>query len=123
VACQSYITLQEPSDYRLASLDLLIQMYYAMYFAQLDGYVPYRLLCVIQMLVDMESERRKEAVIKGAAPHEVFTMDCVGHQPSMPELKKAHRERVVEKRKELENALRVSSGFRVTRRRRQAKTV
>lgn len=123
VACHSYITLQEPSDYRLASLDLLIQMYYAMYFAQLDGYVPYRLLCVIQMLVDMESERRKEAAVKGAAPHEVFTLDCVGHQPSMPELKKAHRERVVEKRKELENALRVSSGFRVTRRRRQAKTV
>ena len=119
VACHSYITLQEPADYRLASLDLLIQMYYAMYFAQLDGYVPYRLLCVIQMLVDMESERRKEAAIKGAAvkPHEAFTLECIGHQPSMPELKKAHRERVIEKRKELENALRVSSGFRVTRRR------
>lgn len=122
VACHSYTTLREPAGYRLGSLDLLIQMYYAMYFAQLQGYVPVRLLCVIQELIDMESTRRQTAVTQGQPAHEVFPLECVGHQPSLPELKKAHRERVREKQKELRSALRYQSGVRLTRKRRRRQT-
>lgn len=108
VACHSYVTLSEPAGYRLASIDLLIQMYYALYFAELDDYVPVRLLCVIQDLIDLESTRRRDAVKSGAAAHDVFPLECVGHQPTMPELKKAHRDRVRQKRAELAEALHVA---------------
>jgi hypothetical protein len=119
VACHNYTTLKDPAGYRLGSLDLLIQMYYAMYFTDLHGYIPVRLLCVIQQLIEMEATRRAEAVVKGEPAHDVFPLECLGHQPSLPELKKAHRERVKEKRKELIGALRrQASSFRVTRRRR-----
>jgi hypothetical protein len=119
VACHSYTTLKEPVGYRLGSIDLLIQMYYAMYFADLQGYLPVRLLCVIQELIDMEATRRVAAVATGQPAHDVFPLECLGHQPSMPELKKAHRERVKEKRKELVGALRIQSAFRVSRRQRR----
>ena len=122
VACHAYTILREPAGYRLGSLDLLIQMYYAMYFAELQGYLPVRLLCVIQELIDMEATRRQTAVVKGEPAHEVFPLECLGHQPSLPELKKAHRERVREKQKELRRVLRKSqsqsrshSGVRLTK--------
>jgi hypothetical protein len=119
VACHAYTTLREPAGYRLGSLDLLIQMYYAMYFADLQGYLPVRLLCVIQELIDMEATRRQTAAAKGVPAHDVFPLECLGHQPTMPELKKAHRARVREKQKELRGALRFQSGVRLTRKRRR----
>ena len=95
-------------------------MYYAMYFADLNGYVPYRLLCVIQKLIDQNDSRRENVARDGGEPHDVFPLECIGHQPSLPELKRAHRKRVLEKRKELVKALKkdgtrrtVSSGVRV----------
>ena len=121
VACHSYTTLTSPKDYRLGSIDLLIQMYYAMYFAELKGYLPVRLLCLIQELVELEGARRRTAVVKGLAVHDVFPMECIGHQPTIPELKKAHRARVVEKKKDLTKALRMQESFRVSRRRRKHK--
>jgi hypothetical protein len=121
VACHNYTTLKEPAGYRLASIDLLIQMYYAMYFTDLHGYLPTRLLCVIQQLINMEASRRADAVIHHIPAHDVFPLECIGHQPSLPELKKAHRERVKEKRKDLIGALKQQrSNFRVTRRRRRS---
>lgn len=118
VACHSYTTLAEPPGFRLGSLDLLIQMYYAMYFAELHGYLPVRLLCLIQELVEMEATRRRTAITEGAPAHDVFPLECIGHQPTMPELKKAHRERVRAKRAELAGALRVESAIRPRPRRR-----
>jgi hypothetical protein len=124
VACHSYTVLGSPVGYRLGSLDLLIQMYYAMYFVTLQAYVPVRLLCVIQQLIELEAKRRVstavaiEAKDSDASPHDVFPLECIGHQPTMPELKKAHRLRVIEKRKELVGALRMQkSGIRVTKKR------
>lgn len=108
-ACHSYTTLTEPAGYRLGSIDLLIQMYYALYFAELDDYLPVRLLCVIQELIEMEAARRRKALKEGVPAHDVFPLECVGHQPTMPELKKAHRERVREKREELAEALQVAT--------------
>jgi hypothetical protein len=120
VACHNYTILKEPAGYRLGSLDLLIQMYYAMYFTDLHGYLPVRLLCIIEQLIEMEAERRVTAVIEHVPAHDVFPLECIGHQPSLPELKKAHRERVKEKRKELIGALKQQrSNFRVTKRRRR----
>lgn len=114
VACHSYTTLKDPAGYRLGSIDLLIQMYYAFHFAELNNLLEVRLMCVIQELVDLESERRRSAAGNGVeAAREVFPMDCIGHQPSMPELKKSHRDRVREKRKELEKALRLQESFTV----------
>lgn len=115
VACHSYTTLKDPAGYRLGSIDLLIQMYYAFHFAELSNLLEVRLMCVIQELVDLESEKRRGAAARGGidAAREVFPMDCIGHQPSMPELKKAHRDRVREKRKELEKALRLQESMTV----------
>lgn len=129
VACHSYTTLRDPEGYRLGSIDLLIQMYYAMYFADLKGYLPVRLLCVIQDLIDLEMSRREAAARGEIDSHEVFPLDCVGHQPTMPELKKAHRDRVLEKKKELLKALRMQESFvaqpipglRISRKRRSKK--
>lgn len=108
-----------PSGYRLASLDFLIQMYYAFLFAGLEYLLPVRILCVIQALIEIESERRKTASAKIEENEEsvidVFPLDCVGHQPTLPELKKVHRERVKEKRNELMGALRAESGVFVRR--------
>ncbi len=120
VACHNYISTKD--GLRLGSLDLLIQMYYAMYFADLQGYVPVRLMCIIQELIELESTRRKVAVATGKPAQEVFPLECIGHQPSMPELKKAHRERVVAKREELAKALRYQNTprFSMTRKRRRA---
>ena len=114
VACHSYTTLPEPAGYRLGSIDLLIQMYYAFHFAELNNLLEVRLMCVIQELIDMEYARRRDAAaVGGTPPREVFPLECIGHQPSMPELKKAHRDRVREKRKELEKALRLQESFTV----------
>ena len=98
VACHSYVTLKDPPGYRLGSLDFLIQMYYAFFFSDLQEYLQGRLLCVIEALINRESAGRKAASKKGD-PQDVFPLECIGHQPSMPELKKAHRLRVKEKRK------------------------
>ena len=73
-------------------------MYYAFFFSDLQDYLQGRLLCVIEALIDRESTGRKAASKKGE-PQDVFPLECIGHQPSMPELKKAHRLRVKEKRK------------------------
>lgn len=120
VACHAYTTLASPpapEGYRLASLDLLIQMYYALLFSDLEAYVPVRIQCVIQSLIDMESQYRQTAATKELPAHDVFPLECVGHQPTLPELKKAHRLRVREKRDELAGALRISSGLRPAGRR------
>jgi hypothetical protein len=121
VACHSYMTLPESPGYRLGSIDLLIQMYYAFYFAELRNLLAVRLMCVIQELIELESARRRKAAAADADKiRDVFPLECIGHQPSMPELKKAHRDRVREKRKELEKALRLQESFTVTRRTRKA---
>lgn len=121
VACHNYTTLASPAGYRLGSIDLLIQMYYAMYFADLQGYLPVRLLCVIQELIDMEASRRIAVAAAGGEAHDVFPLECIGHQPTMPELKKAHRQRVIEKRKDLAGALRIQSAVRPPSRRNRRK--
>ena len=123
VACHSYTTLATPAGYRLGSVDLLIQMYYAMYFADLQGYLPVRLLCVIQELVDLEAARRSAVAAAGGEAHDVFPLECIGYQPTMPELKKAHRQRVIEKRKDLAGALRIQSAVRPASRRRRRASV
>jgi hypothetical protein len=93
VACHAYVG-DKP---RIGSIDLLIHMYYGLYFARLERYMPRRILCVIQTLIDLEADTRKKALVTGDS---VFPLECVGHQPLLPELKRAHRKRVEAKRKE-----------------------
>jgi hypothetical protein len=118
VACHNYTVTS--TKQRLGSIDLLIQMYYAMHFAGLQTYTATRIQCIIQELLDIEATRRRTAVKKHTPPAEVFPLTCVGHQPTMPELKKAHRQRVQEKRDELAAVLRMKSSPRFTRKRRRA---
>jgi len=120
VACHSYVEMPRPKGYRLGSLDLLIQMYYAMYFVDLKGYLPVRLLCLIQELIELNASSRKTKALEdsiGESAHDVFPLDCVGHQPTMPELKRAHRARVRDKRKELAGIVRMESSVRPRSRR------
>jgi hypothetical protein len=115
-ACHSYTTLKRPAGYRLGSIDLLIQMYYAMYFANIEDYTTERLLCLIKRLVELESSRRLAALKQKLPLSEVFPLECIGHQPTMPELKRAHRDRVEEKRDELKVALKIDDAFKLSRR-------
>jgi hypothetical protein len=47
-------------------------------------------------LIEMEAGSRKDP----ATPlKEAFPLDCVGHQPTMPELKRAHRSRLLDYKK------------------------
>uniref|UniRef100_A0A6C0E6K8 Poly(A) polymerase catalytic subunit domain-containing protein n=1 Tax=viral metagenome TaxID=1070528 RepID=A0A6C0E6K8_9ZZZZ len=115
-ACHSYTTLKRPAGYRLGSIDLLIQMYYAMYFANITEYTTERLLCLIKLLVELESSRRLAALKQKLPLSEVFPLECIGHQPTMPELKRAHRDRVEEKRDELKAALKIDDAFKLSRR-------
>jgi len=117
VACHSYTTMSDPKDFRKGSLDLLIHMYYAMYFAEVIDYKEGRLLCHIHALIEEENAQRTNAVEKGLPAHDVFPLECIGHQPTMPELKKAHRDRVRDKKKELMGALRIQGSNLVTIRR------
>jgi hypothetical protein len=118
VACHNYTVLS--SGQRLGSIDLLIQMYYAMHFAGLQTYAATRIQCIIQELLDIEAKTRRAAAKKHTPPADVFPLTCVGHQPTLPELKKAHRQRVQEKRDELTAVLRMKSSPRFTRKRRRA---
>ena len=104
VACHSYTTLSSPIGYKMGSIDLLIQMYYSFYFAGIKGYIPGKILCSIQSLIEMESSQRIDAV-KGKTTYDVFPLECIGHQPTIQELKRSHRKRVDEKRKTLEKIL------------------
>jgi len=109
VACHSYTLHPDKKDYRLGSLELLIEMYYAFYFTGLTEYKQGRLLCVIRDLIDREYAHMVGAVKKRAPPSDVLPIaDCVGYQPTLPELKKAHRQRVREKQRELMDALKIT---------------
>ena len=123
VACHSYTTHPDSKNYRIGSLDLLIEIYYAMYFAEITEYKEGRLLCLIRDLIEREHNARVNAVAKGLPAHDVFPLDCLGHQPTMPELKKAHRDRVREKKKDLAGALQIrgSDGLGPRRSRKQRK--
>lgn len=90
VACHAYTQV---GTLRLASLDLLIQMYYALYFMELRSYVPVSILCTIQRLIELEAKRRADP---GIPIEDAFPLACTGHQPTMPELKRAHRARLLE---------------------------
>jgi hypothetical protein len=95
VACHAY---QVEAGRRIASLDLMIHMYYAMHFARLDDYLPMRAACLIQGLIERQYKVYKDAMKTG---DHVISKICLGHQPTMPELKRAHRKRVLEKREEI----------------------
>lgn len=112
VACHSYISHPDQKDYRLGSLDLLIEMYYALHFADITDYREGRLMCLIRDLIESEHANRLAAVEQGLPAHDVFPLDCIGHQPTMPELKRAHRDRVRDKKKDLAGALRIHGSSR-----------
>jgi hypothetical protein len=103
IACHAFLSLNIHIPYdetkylvRVASVDSSITLLYSMWFAGLQNTVGRRILCVIQALIDIESHMRLNS------PHEskisLFPFTCLGHQPSLPELKKAHRERVLAKK-------------------------
>lgn len=96
VACDAYTN---EAGLKLGSLDLLIHTYYGLHFAGLDQYMHRRILCVIQDLINLEATKRKGALT--GKEHDVFPLECVGHQPTLPELKRAHRKRIEAKKKEL----------------------
>jgi len=123
VACHSYTMHPDANNYRIGSLDLLIEIYYAMYFAEITEYKEGRLLCLIRDLIEREQTARINAVKRGLPAHDVFPLDCLGHQPTMPELKKAHRDRVRDKKRDLAGALQIrgSEGVGLRRSRKQRK--
>jgi hypothetical protein len=112
VACHAYTTVADANkrSIRLASIDLLIQMYYALYFMELKHYVPDSILCTIQRLIEMEARKRSSPAIP---LKEAFPLDCVGHQPTMPELKRAHRARLLDYKKKQRKTKKVKAKVKV----------
>lgn len=108
--CHAYVKMD---SYRqgmlLGSLDLMIHMYYGIHFAGLKEYLPGRMMCVIHDLIELEAEKRRAAIQEDGA-ESVFPLVCIGHQPTMPELKRAHRKRIVEKQAELTRLSRKRKG-------------
>lgn len=106
VACHAFLSLNIHIPYdetkyivRVASVDSSITLLYSMWFAGLQKTVGLRILCVIQALIDIEAHMRLEKPRESKIS--LFPITCLGHQPSLPELKKAHRERVLAKKDEV----------------------
>jgi hypothetical protein len=106
VACHAFITMSLHIPYdktlylvRVASIDTAISMLYAMWFSGLQNAVGKRILCVLQSLIDIEAHMR--LVNPRASKISLLPVTCLGYEPSLPELKKAHRERVKEKKSEV----------------------
>ena len=103
IACHAFLSLNIHVPYdntkylvRVASIDSSITLLYSMWFAGLQKTVGLRILCVIQALIDIEMHMRLESPRESKIS--LFPFTCLGHQPSLPELKKAHRERVLAKK-------------------------
>ena len=110
VACHAFLSLNIHIPYdetkyivRVASVDSSITLLYSMWFAGLQKTVGLRILCVIQALIDIEAHMRLEKPRESKIS--LFPFTCLGHQPSLPELKKAHRERVLAKKDEVREYL------------------
>jgi len=110
VACHAFLSLNIHIPYdetkyivRVASVDSSITLLYSMWFAGLQKTVGLRILCVIQALIDIEAHMRLENPRESKIS--LFPFTCLGHQPSLPELKKAHRERVLLKKEEVREYL------------------
>jgi hypothetical protein len=106
IACHAFLSLSlhipyDPTKYlvRVASVDSSITLLYSMWFAGLQNTVGRRILCVIQALIDIEAHMRLENPRESKIS--LFPFTCLGHQPSLPELKKAHRERVKAKKESI----------------------
>ena len=106
IACHAFLSLNIHIPYdetkylvRVASVDSSITLLYSMWFAGLQNTVGRRILCVIQALIDIEMHLRLDSPRESKIS--LFPFTCLGHQPSLPELKKAHRERVLAKKEEV----------------------
>ena len=102
-ACHAFLSLSIHIPYdaekyivRVASVDSSITLLYSMWFSGLQNTVGRRILCVIQALIDIEGHMRLNSPRESKIS--LFPFTCLGHQPSLPELKKAHRERVLAKK-------------------------
>jgi hypothetical protein len=112
VACHAFYTMSislpddkrdSPYLVRVASIDTSIQILYAMWFGKLQKTVGMRILCVLQSLIDVDAHMRLDNPKNSKIS--LFPYTCLGHQPSLPELKKAHRERVLEKKESVKKYL------------------
>lgn len=102
-ACHAFLSLSiripyDPEKYivRVASVDSSITFLYSMWFSGLQNTVGRRILCVVQALIDIEGHMRLNSPRESKIS--LFPFTCLGHQPSLPELKKSHRERVLAKK-------------------------
>jgi hypothetical protein len=102
-ACHAFLSLNIHVPYdntkylvRVASVDSSITFLYSMWFSGLQNTVGRRILCVVQALIDIEGHMRLNSPRESKIS--LFPFTCLGHQPSLPELKKSHRERVLAKK-------------------------
>jgi len=102
-ACHAFLSLSIHIPYdsekyivRVASVDSSITLLYSMWFSGLQNTVGRRILCVVQALIDIEGHMRLNSPRESKIS--LFPFTCLGHQPSLPELKKSHRERVLAKK-------------------------
>lgn len=93
VACHAYYDVRIGRKVlRMASMDTLLQMYFAMYYAHLEHPGQDVLLCLCKQVLDLA--HRVRVLGNKPWPFPKFAVQCLGYQPTFAELKREHRERV-----------------------------
>lgn len=80
---------------RIASLDTLLNFYFAFYYAKMHV-GNFAIICLCQELVEIAAKVRAGKM--KSWPFPLFAIECVGYQPTFAELKKSHRERIKRER-------------------------
>lgn len=93
VACHAYYDVRiGRKTMRVASMDTLLQFYFAMYYAQLEYPGQAAILGLCKQVLDLAHQVR--VTQNKPWPFPAFAVQCLGYQPTFAELKREHRERV-----------------------------
>lgn len=97
VACHSYhtVSIKEMTTLRVATLDTLITLYFSLRFVQTKLFDTGSMECLANELVEISMRSRKNPE-QFAFPF--ISLDCSGHQTSLPSLIRAKQKRITEKK-------------------------
>ena len=94
IACHSYNTIHtsDGKDIKIATIDTILSFYLAFYYADKPYYYRDRILCMAQMLFDVEQKNRlsQKGILKR------FTSSCYGTQTTLEDLRSERNQKFKE---------------------------
>jgi hypothetical protein len=113
--CSSYFNISTTGDklLRIATMDTLINLYFSLGLHNSKFYNMGSMECLANHLVQINMNARKNHD-KYAFPF--ISIECAGHQTTLPSLIRSKIKRITEKKKEIVSILHNTSGHRSTRR-------